>query len=107
MKASQIITQVKDLRCTGVAHHSNDIKPGYVYVAIRGANYHGSSFIESAINTGAKLIITDDPEKFSEMRDSLKVPVMLVKNSRKTVGILAEHFFPANFKRTFCCPCSK
>ena len=53
---------------------SKDIKRGDVFLAIQGNKVHGSRFITSSINKGAKYCLTDDV-KFSENKK-----VIYVKN---------------------------
>ena len=39
--------------------HSNDINNGEVFIALQGKNFHGSKFIDLAINRGAKYVVSD------------------------------------------------
>ena len=40
-------------RCTGVATHSTDVRPGDLFVALRGANHDGHNFVRDAFERGA------------------------------------------------------
>ena len=46
---------------TGVEYDSRQVKPGDVFVAMRGESSDGNRFIERAIDAGAVAIVTDDP----------------------------------------------
>jgi UDP-N-acetylmuramoyl-L-alanyl-D-glutamate--2,6-diaminopimelate ligase len=45
----------------GVEYDSRQVKPGDVFVAMRGESSDGNRFIEKAIEAGAVAIVTDDP----------------------------------------------
>lgn len=60
-----------------------------LYVAIKGTMSDGHSFIASAIENGATVIVCEDlPENISEL-----VTYIQVKDSSKTLGHLASNFF--------------
>ena len=44
---------------TGVEYDSRRVKPGNVFVAMRGESSDGNQFIERAISAGAAAIVTD------------------------------------------------
>ena len=65
MKLKEIIKKVEDKKVLdffnyeieGIAYDSRKIKENYVFVAIKGTNLDGHSFIKDAIDRGAKVII--------------------------------------------------
>ena len=50
----------EELLITGITHNSREVLPGDIYVALPGANHHGSEFIQDAIERGAIAIASDD-----------------------------------------------
>ncbi len=62
----------------GITSDSRKVEEGFIYVAIKGQNINGEDFIESAINNGASLIITEKN----------------CKNTRLTLSHLAKQFHP-------------
>ncbi len=51
------------IKVTGVSIDSRTIKPGDLFIAIRGDHFDGHQFIESAINGGAKAVVCDEKGK--------------------------------------------
>ena len=44
---------------SGISFNSNEIKKGYIFFAIKGNKIDGKTYINQAINNGAKTIISD------------------------------------------------
>ena len=49
-----------DIEIKDISQNSNNIKEGYLFVAIKGSNADGHNYIDSAINNGAKAIIVEN-----------------------------------------------
>tara|TARA_Y200000002_G_scaffold264612_1_gene219794 strand:+ start:4325 stop:5776 length:1452 start_codon:yes stop_codon:yes gene_type:complete len=79
---------IQDINVTGVSMNSNFIKPGNVFVAIKGFNMDGHDFIDEAIKNRASAIVTND--YYSE---TLPVPKVKVKNTRKALSSIAAKFY--------------
>ena len=47
----------------GISSNSKDIKSGYIFVAIKGKNFDGESFIKEAKSKGAFLILAENKNK--------------------------------------------
>jgi UDP-N-acetylmuramoyl-L-alanyl-D-glutamate--2,6-diaminopimelate ligase len=79
---------------TGVEYDSRRIKPGAVFVAMKGGTTDGNRYIEKAIAAGALGVITDSPETF----DHLVVynsgfPVLEVEHGRRALAEGSAAFF--------------
>ena len=48
-----------DVSVTGVALHTQAVMPGDVFVALQGANRHGSEMVDEALAQGAVAVFTD------------------------------------------------
>lgn len=48
----------KQLTITGLTFRSQEVKPGYVFFALKGANADGNAFIKDAMERGAALIVS-------------------------------------------------
>lgn len=59
------------------------INENFCFIAIKGEKFDGGNYIEEAIKNGAKLIITEKNYKSS-------VPIIVVKDSRKALGLIAK-----------------
>lgn len=82
-----------------VAHDVRDdsrtLRPGDVYVAMRGNNWHGMEFESEAARAGAVVIISDRP--------STVLPTVIVNDPREIVGPLCAWFYDtsSNSPRVF------
>jgi len=95
MKLDKILKDVKikeiynnrDIEITGVSYNSLDVKPGYVFVAIRGFQTDGHKYIADACKKGAVVVVA---EEYSENIDAVQV---IVEDSRLSEAIICANFF--------------
>lgn len=95
---------------TKITDNSQDVIPGSIFVAIKGATHNGANYIDEAINKGALTIITS-----SDYQSTNNINVIKVENPKKELAlILKKHYFKKlkNFKiigitgtngKTTCC----
>lgn len=78
----------------GLADSSQEVKEGFLFIAIKGFKEDGHKHIQQAIEQGAAIIVGEQ-----EM-PALPVPYLQVPNSRIALGILAKNFYrnPASHK---------
>jgi UDP-N-acetylmuramoyl-L-alanyl-D-glutamate--2,6-diaminopimelate ligase len=74
--------------CTGVTHDSRHVRPGFVFVALRGLNADGSAFAPQALQAGAAVIVAEQPGP-----PSMDVPWVVVPDARIALALLAAEFF--------------
>ncbi len=79
---------------TGVEYDSRRIRPGSVFVAMKGGSTDGNRYIDKAIGKGALGIITDSAQTF----DHLLVyragfPVLEVEHGRRALAEASAAFF--------------
>jgi UDP-N-acetylmuramoyl-L-alanyl-D-glutamate--2,6-diaminopimelate ligase len=93
MKLKQLLSGVhvrgnyhRELEITGVAYDSRRVKPGYIFVAIKGFKVDGHDFIDQAREAGAVALIVEN-ERFNKT-DCLKV-----ESSRKALSIISGNFY--------------
>ncbi|MCK4361224.1 MAG: UDP-N-acetylmuramoyl-L-alanyl-D-glutamate--2,6-diaminopimelate ligase, partial [Bacteroidales bacterium] len=86
------ITNVKgltDIEISSVAFDSREVKPGCVFVAVKGINVDGHNFIDDSIQKGAIAVVC---EKFPQnLKDG--ITYIKVKNSGFALGVLSSNFF--------------
>lgn len=75
----------KFLRCQSVSTDSRNVLPGAMFFALKGAQFDGNRFVETALDNGACYAVTDDPERASGDR------IILVDNVLITLQKLASH----------------
>lgn len=73
---------------TGVTIDSRQVRPGDLYVALRGASAHGATFSRDAMAAGAVAILTDPQGRAAATRTGL--PVLVVPDPRAVLGRVAS-----------------
>src|SRR6201993_4798429 len=79
---------------TAIEYDSRRIKPGAVFVAMKGGSTDGNRYIEKAIGNGALGIITDSSQSFDHLlvyRAGL--PVLEVEHGRRALAQASAAFF--------------
>jgi UDP-N-acetylmuramoyl-L-alanyl-D-glutamate--2,6-diaminopimelate ligase len=77
----------------GIASDSRLVKPGFIFVAIRGLMSDGHDFIPQAIKNGASLVIGEDPTTRFAGSGLNGVDYIKVEDSRQALGELASEFY--------------
>lgn len=73
----------------GIAFDSRKVKEGFLFVAVKGTLSDGHDFIKSAVQKGAKAIVSEKlPETLSP-----HVTYVTVKDSAKALGTIAANFY--------------
>ncbi|MCJ7511354.1 MAG: UDP-N-acetylmuramoyl-L-alanyl-D-glutamate--2,6-diaminopimelate ligase [Anaerolineales bacterium] len=72
-----------DVEIGGVGSDSRLVRPGWVFVAVRGEHVDGHDFLPAAAAAGAVLLVGEQPDP------GLPVPYRQVKDSRHTLAHLA------------------
>lgn len=77
---------------TGVQYDSRQIRPGDVFVAMRGETTDGNRYITEAMREGARVVVTDSREVWEQdRRKHVAVPFYLVANGRRALAGLAAN----------------
>lgn len=78
-----------------ITEHSHDVRPGSVFVAIKGTHQDGHDFVSQALAQGAVAVVVEaeafqhaEPESLVEGRAFIQV-----NNSRRALGVLASQFY--------------
>jgi len=69
---------------TGVTVSSTDLRPGDLFVGVRGAHGHGASYAEQARDGGAVAVLTD--EEGAALAEGSGLPVLVVDDPRSALG---------------------
>lgn len=78
---------MKELDVSGIAYHSGKVKPGDVFVCIRGLLADGHKYLASAVSKGAVAAIVE------EYQADIDIPQYVVANSRIAMARLAASFY--------------
>jgi len=71
----------------GVAYHSNQVRSGFLFAALRGMEVDGHRFIGEAIEKGAAAVLCE------EERDITEGTMILVPNSRQALAEVSSNFY--------------
>ncbi len=73
----------------GICFDSRKVKPGFLFIAVKGTQSDGHAFIEKSVADGAIAIIAEKlPDSISD-----KITYVTVKDSAKALGIVAGNFY--------------
>ncbi|WP_184889596.1 UDP-N-acetylmuramoyl-L-alanyl-D-glutamate--2,6-diaminopimelate ligase [Sphaerisporangium siamense] len=72
---------------TGVTIDSRQVRPGDLYVAVRGTSVHGAAFARAAAEAGAAAVLTDPAGRRDAVASGL--PVLVVPEPRAVLGTVA------------------
>ncbi len=73
----------------GICFDSRKVQPGFLFVAVKGTQSDGHTFIEKAVTLGAIAIVAEKlPELISDA-----ITYVTVKDSAKAIGIIASNFY--------------
>ncbi len=78
---------IPSLSIRGIAIDSRAVKPGHLFVAMKGGSLDGHEFISKAIESGAAAVVGEKP------LEGLAVPYIQVENSRQALTWLAAAFY--------------
>ena len=79
---------------TGVEYDSRKVRPGSVFVAMRGGSTDGNRYLSKAIAAGVLGIITDSTQKFDELLvNQAGLPVLEVEHGRRALAQASAAFF--------------
>ncbi|MFM1937307.1 MAG: hypothetical protein RLZZ320_165 [Actinomycetota bacterium] len=81
-----------EIEVIGLSSNSKSIDEGEIFIALPGAKTHGSAFIQTAVERGARAVITDISGADSLPLQQLKIPVLVVPNPRSQIGFLSDWF---------------
>jgi len=89
----QVLGKLPRVRVSGVTADSRQIKPGWLFVAIKGENSDGLNYLSQAIANGASVVMSDRPKP-----EGLSVPYIQAEGDmRRALAYVASalYNFPA------------
>jgi len=78
----------------GLAYNSLNVKPGFLFVAIKGNSQNGHNFMEDAIRNGAVALVGENFKDFNTQIARIKVP-----DSREALSGIAANFYDHPFNK--------
>lgn len=75
-----------------VTYDSREVRPGTLFVAMRGESTDGNCYVRAALDAGASAIVTDSRESFA-FAYARHVPAALIEHGRQALAIVSANFF--------------
>jgi UDP-N-acetylmuramoyl-L-alanyl-D-glutamate--2,6-diaminopimelate ligase len=89
LDGAEFLSQSGNADVTGVEYDSRRIKPGYLFVAMRGETSDGNRFIDQAIQAGAVAVVTDS----SSETPRPGVAWAVVPHGRRALARVSANFY--------------
>lgn len=89
--SSGSLDNILSLEIPSLVSDSRKVTPGAVFFALKGGKTDGHSFIEDALERGARVIVAEDEAALK--LTTLSVPRLVVKNIRQVLALAAVRFF--------------
>ena len=89
LQGAEVLSQTGEASITGVAYDSRRVKPGYVFVAMKGETSDGNQFIDRAMSAGAVAVVTDS----AAARPRPDVAWAQVPHGRRALARISANFY--------------
>jgi UDP-N-acetylmuramoyl-L-alanyl-D-glutamate--2,6-diaminopimelate ligase len=89
LDGAEVLAQSGDPGVSGVEYDSRRVKPGCVFVAMRGETSDGNRFIDQAIQAGAVAVVTDSAKE----KPRPNVGWALVQHGRRALARVSANFY--------------
>ncbi|HVH32341.1 MAG TPA: Mur ligase domain-containing protein, partial [bacterium] len=73
---------------SGIAYHSRSVRPGALFVAIRGAHHDGHTFVPEALHQGATAVVVEHAVELPR-----EVAQVVVPDTRVALAALSAAFY--------------
>lgn len=83
----------EEIEITGITDDSRKVKPGYLFVAVKGLEHDGHDFIMAAMEKGAVAVVCEDNSKINNQISNIqsknkKAAWIKVSDSRRALGLI-------------------
>jgi UDP-N-acetylmuramoyl-L-alanyl-D-glutamate--2,6-diaminopimelate ligase len=89
LDGAEVLAQSGDPGVTGVEYDSRRVKPGTLFVAMRGESSDGNRFIDQAISSGAVAVVTDSQTE----KPRTGVAWAVVPHGRRALARISANFY--------------
>jgi UDP-N-acetylmuramoyl-L-alanyl-D-glutamate--2,6-diaminopimelate ligase len=93
LQGAEVLAQSGNPQVSGVEYDSRRVKPGDVFIAMRGESSDGNRFIEQAIKAGAVAVVTDSEKKIET------VAWARVPHGRRALAVVSQNFYGRSAKK--------
>ena len=82
----------KSVKVSGISSNSKKIKKGMIFAAVNGYKERGISYIEEVFAKGISTVLCEEPDVKKIQKETTNI--LVSKDVRKAVGIIAKKFYP-------------
>ena len=82
-----------DLEIKGIENNSNNVKEGFLFIAIKGFSTDGHQYVEKAIENGAIAVMIEEGCNLKELKIPENVTIIMSPNTREALAITASNFY--------------
>ena len=103
----ELLVGLDDVRVVGdenaevaaIAYDSRTVSPGTAFVAVRGHERDGHTYIEQAVARGANVIVADNEESVRDLPEN--IIRVFTSDTRRALAMLACEFYEHPSERAF------
>ena len=82
-----------DPEILGITADSRQVRPGYLFAALRGTQHDGRAFAGKAVESGAVALLTDDVAALALKPEGRSVPIVTDPKPQRRLALFAARFF--------------
>lgn len=92
---NSVLESALTIEISSISSRAQDIKPGDLFLAVKGYSVDGHDYIDQAVENGAAAVIAQEkPQSQLNTGNQDNFPnIILVENSRKATSIVAANFY--------------
>lgn len=101
MKLEKILQGLTELKLrgdlnteiSGIESNSKNVKPGFLFIAIKGFSVDGHKYIESAIENGATAVMVQEGCDLKALNIPNDITIVMAKDTRYALAICSSNFY--------------
>ena len=101
MKLEKILQGLTELKLrgdlnteiSGIESNSKNVKPGFLFIAIKGFSVDGHKYIESAIENGATAVMVQEGCDLKALKIPNDITIVMAKDTRYALAICSANFY--------------
>lgn len=82
-----------ELDIKGLAKNSEEVKKGFMFIAIKGFSADGHKYIENAIENGAIAVMVEEGCDLKSLKIPEGVTIIMAKDTREALAICSSNFY--------------
>src|SRR5579864_6187966 len=89
MAGVETLSMRGDAQILGIAYDSRKVRPGFLFIAMRGESSDGNRFIDAAIRAGATAVVSDS----NEALERGEIALARVPHGRRAMAGISANFY--------------